>query len=78
MHALNLPPRHTWRVALLALLLAFAMTLFVQIGRLDLALSGGGSAPAAAAPAPSAPARAPSGRPDWASRPLAPATLHLR
>ena len=85
MHALQLPPRHLWRVTLLAALvaLAFMALLAPPVGP---GTSGGGSARQATAarptlttapPAPTAvrPPLAP--RPSWLADPLAPPTFTL-
>jgi hypothetical protein len=77
MHALHLPHRHLWRVALLGLALAFAMTLVLQVGRLDIGLPGGSTPAAAPAPPPPPPPTKPA-KPDWLTNPLAPVTFHLR
>jgi hypothetical protein len=85
MHALQLPPRHLWRVTLLAALLALAFMALLAppVGP---GTTGGGSgrqaAPARPMPTTAPPARtavrpplAP--RPSWLADPLAPPTFTL-
>jgi hypothetical protein len=71
MHALHLPPRHLWRAAALALVLAFAMALMAtDLNRLDFSLStGGGSSAEVTTP--------PAGTPSWVRDPLSPPTVAL-
>jgi hypothetical protein len=74
-HAVHLPPRHFWRVALLATLLAFLLALAsTDLGTLEFSFSGGSdSVPAAspAEPAATTTTTAPE-RPMWLTDPLSP------
>ena len=74
MHALHLPPRHLWRAAVLALALAFAMTLMAaDLSGLNLTLSGGGGGGSE----PASQVTVPAGTPSWVSDPLTPPTVAL-
>jgi hypothetical protein len=80
MHALHLPPRHIWRVTLLAALLALLFTALLAVPIGDLR-SGRGSdvsstTPQAVATAPSTGHR--TDKPAWIANPVAPPTLALR
>jgi hypothetical protein len=84
MHALQLPPRHLWRVTLLAALLALAFMALLAppVGP---GTSGGGSIrqgapaqPALTAPPARTAVRPPlAPRPTWLANPLAPPTFTL-
>jgi hypothetical protein len=70
MHVVHLPPRHLWRMGLVALLLAFAMLFAIEaLSGVELpTLTSDSSTPAQAPAAPSEP-------PAWLVDPLRPVTI---